>query len=235
MITTSAFASVALLIPFGIVNDDPRVRPDEFLPVVRVEVKSTSPATNQEPRRQSVVPERMPPRPEGCFFDLSDPSYRCALQEFPDGDPPSGDLSPGDILTAAREVGMPALRLRIQPGGRTLVNVDTIFYTDPAHLRRTVTLLGHSVRLEAAPARYTWVHGDGTRDTTSRPGRPYPAKDVTHQYKQPDDNLRARVDTTYRVRYSVDGGGWADLAETLTAPGPATILDVDEATPVLTH
>jgi hypothetical protein len=136
---------------------------------------------------------------------------------------------------AIREVPMPPLKLRIQPDGRTLVNVDTIFYTDPAHLRRTVTLLGHSVRLEAEPVRFTWVHGDGTRASTSKPGRPYPAKDVTHQYRRPDDNLRARVDTTYRVRYSVDGGGWADLAETLTAPGPATTLDVDEAAPVLTH
>ena len=235
MITTSVFASVALLIPFGTVNDDPSVRTDEFLPVVRVEAKSTSPATNQEPRRQAVVPDRMPPRPEGCYFDLSDPNYRCALQDFPDGGPPNADLSPGDILTAAREVGMPALRVRIQPGGRTLVNVDTIFYTDPAHLRRTVTLLGHSVRLDAAPVRYTWVHGDGTRASTSKPGRPYPAKDVTHEYRQPGDNLRARVDTTYRVRYSVDGGGWATLGETLTAPGPATSLDVDEAAPVLTH
>jgi hypothetical protein len=91
------------------------------------------------------------------------------------------------------------------------------------------------VRLDAAPVRYTWVHGDGTTASTSKPGRPYPAKDVTHQYRQPDDDLHARVDTTYRVRYSVDGGGWTTLGETLTAPGPATTLDVDEATPVLTH
>ncbi len=130
---------------------------------------------------------------------------------------------------------MPALRVRIQPGGRTLVNVDTIFYTDPTTLNRTVGLLGHSVRLEAEPVSYTWVHGDGTRDSTTKPGRPYPAKDVTHRYQRPDDNLRARVDTTYRVRYSVDGGGWATLGETLTAPGPATSLDVDEATPILIH
>ena len=130
---------------------------------------------------------------------------------------------------------MPPLKVRIQPGGRTLVNVDTIFYTDPTHLRRTVTLLGHSVRLDASPVRFTWVHGDGTQASTSRPGRPYPAKDVTHQYQQPGDDLRARVDTTYRVRYSVDGGGWATLGETLTAPGPTTALDVDEAAPVLTR
>jgi hypothetical protein len=162
----------------------------------------------------------------------------CGTSSFPGTFSPlsiDGDSTPADMERAIREVPMPALKVRIQPGGRTLVNVDTIFYTDPTTLNRTVTLLGHSVRLEAQPVSYTWVHGDGTRDSTSKPGRPYPAKDVTHQYQQPDDDLRARVDTTYRVRYSVDGGGWATLSETLTAPGPATSLDVDEATPILTH
>ena len=130
---------------------------------------------------------------------------------------------------------MPPLKLRIQPDGRTLVNVDTIFYTEPTTMRRTVVLLGHSVRLECTPVRYTWVHGDGTTASTSEPGRPYPAKDVTHRYKQPAEDLRARVDTTYRVRYSIDGGSWADLAEPLIAAGPTTILDVDEAAPVLTR
>ena len=170
-----------------------------------------------------------------CFFDDTEPDFRCALQEFSEDNLSNTDLSPSDIMTAAREVGMPALKVRIQPVGRTLVNVDTIFYTDPTHLRRTVTLLGHSVRLDAEPVRFTWVHGDGTRASTSNPGRPYPAKDVTHQYQQPGDDLRARVDTTYSVRYSVDGGGWATLDETLTAPGPTTRLDVDEAAPVLTR
>ena len=164
--------------------------------------------------------------------------FSCNVNDFPgtwSPLPADGDSTPADIERAIREVPMPSLRLHIQPDNRTLVNVDTIFYTDPTHLRRTVTLLGHSVRLDASPVRFTWVHGDGTQASTSMPGRPYPAKDVTHQYEQPGDDLRARVDTTYRVRYSVDGGGWATLGETLTATGPATTLDVDEAAPVLTH
>jgi len=210
------------------------VEPAPWSPKVSIKAKdSRPPAAARARRTKSDVIQDLPYQ---CFFDASEPDFRCALQDFPERAPTDGaDLSPGDILTAAREVGMPPLKVQIQPGGRTLVNVDTIFYTDPTHLRRTVTLLGHSVRLDAAPVRYTWVHGDGTRASTSTPGRPYPAKDVTHQYRRPDDNLRARVDTTYRVRYSVDGGGWADLAETLTAPGPTTTLDVDEAAPVLTH
>ena len=130
---------------------------------------------------------------------------------------------------------MPPHRLQIQPDGKTLVNVDTIFFTEPRSLRRTVVLLGQSVRLDARPVRYTWVHGDGTQHSTSRPGRPYPAKDVTHRYQEPGDGLAARVDTTYSVRYSVNGGDWTTLGTTLTAPGPTTALDVDEAKPVLTE
>ncbi|HWL50362.1 MAG TPA: pyridoxal-phosphate dependent enzyme, partial [Acidimicrobiia bacterium] len=129
---------------------------------------------------------------------------------------------------------MPPLKVQIQPGGRTLVNVDTIFYTDPTHLRRTVTLLGHSVRLDAAPVRYTWVHGDGTRASTSTPGRPYPAKDVTHQYRRPDDNLRARVDTTYRVRYSVDGAAgptWRRRSPRQDPPQPSTSMKPRPSSP----
>lgn len=130
---------------------------------------------------------------------------------------------------------MPALKLHIQPDGQTLVNVDTIFYTEPTTLRQTVILIGRTVRVIAEPIRYTWVHGDGTSASTGRPGRPYPAKDVTHRYQQPADDLRARVNTTYRVRYRVAGSGWATLDETLTAPGPSTAVDVDEAVPVLTR
>ena len=162
----------------------------------------------------------------------------CRITAFPgtwSPPPADGDSTPADIERAIREIPMPPLEVQIQPGGRTLINVDTIFFTDPRHLRRTVTLLGHQVRLDASPVRFTWVHGDGTQASTSKPGRPYPAKDVTHQYQQPGDDLRARVDTTYRVRYSVDGGGWATLGETLTAPGPTIALDVDEAAPVLTR
>jgi hypothetical protein len=161
----------------------------------------------------------------------------CEISEFPGtfGDPVEPDVDPGDIERAIREVPMPPLTLHVQPDGRTLVNVETIFYTEPTTMRRTVALLGHSVRLECTPVRYTWVHGDGTTASTGKPGRPYPAKDVTHRYQRPGSDLRARVDTTYSVRYSVDGGRWTDLAEPLTAPGPSTAIDVDEAVPVLTH
>ncbi len=128
---------------------------------------------------------------------------------------------------------MPRLRLTIQPSRRTLVNVPTILFTRPATLERTIELLGQEVQVRATPVRYTWVHGDGTRRTTRTPGKPYPAKTVTHRYKRASASVRARVDTTYTVRYRVGDGSWTDLGDTLTATGPAVTLRVDERAPAL--
>src|SRR5689334_20800508 len=86
----------------------------------------------------------------------------CGTINFP------GTFSPGepddavDIERAVREIPMPALRARVQPTGEVLVNIPTIFYTEPRTLRRTVTLLGHHVHVIARPVGYTWHHGDGT-------------------------------------------------------------------------
>jgi hypothetical protein len=124
--------------------------------------------------------------------------------------------------------------VRIQPGDETLVNIETIFYTRPQPFERSIALLGFDIDLSAEPVRYTWVHDDGTASTTSRPGKPYPAMDVTHRYREPADDVHPRVDVTYRVRYRVDGGAWQTIGQTLQASGPAAELDVREAAPVLT-
>lgn len=232
MIAAILIAALSISYP-QLPQRNPDVRPDTLGTKVRVSVDELTGGQSAGPIVKGV--DRRDRLPSRCFVDMSNPDYRCALRDFPDTGASDADLDPGDILRAVRDIGMPPHRLHIQPSGRTLVNIETIFYTDPVHLRRTVTLLGHSVRLDAEPIRFTWVHGDGTQETTSNPGQPYPAKDVTHEYQQPGVGLRARVDTTYRVRYRVDGGGWNELGETLTATGPATRLDVDEAAPVLTH
>ncbi|MEO6470184.1 MAG: hypothetical protein ABIR57_00090 [Aeromicrobium sp.] len=129
---------------------------------------------------------------------------------------------------------MPRLKINIQPGTATLVNLDTIFYARPQLFQRTITLLGYTIDLVASPTRYTWRHGDGTAHTTTKPGNPYPSKDVTYRYQKPSKRVSPSVDVTYRVRYRVDGAGWQTLSQTLTASGPTGDLEVKEATPVLT-
>ncbi|MGJ9412090.1 hypothetical protein ACHAAC_05195 [Aeromicrobium sp. CF4.19] len=129
---------------------------------------------------------------------------------------------------------MPSLDLTVQPGEQTLVNVPTIFHTQPGAVDRSVDLLGNTIDVRATATSFTWHHGDGTSRTTSRPGRPYPSKDVTHTYQRAADVVRPRVDTTYTVRYRIGDGTWTDLGETLTATGTPTSLRVRQAAPVLT-
>jgi hypothetical protein len=235
-----AFAAITLLVMQVGLPTDPDVDVDAvpWSPAVKVDVRDVDQGQADQPVDAGAP--AAPPSEPPCYQapGAAASGFSCALETFPGTFSPlpaDGDATPADIERAIREVPMPPLRLHVQPDGRTLVNVDTIFYTEPTTMRRTVALLGHSVRLECTPVRYAWVHGDGTTASTGEPGKPYPAKDVTHRYQRPGSDLRARVDTTYSVRYSVDGGRWTDLAEPLTAPGPSTAIDVDEAVPVLTH
>lgn len=179
------------------------------------------------------------PRPSYVVCEASPGlgGFDCAPAGAPDAVPVEVDdereLTEGDILQAVRRIGLPSLQVRIQPGEETLVNIPTIFYTRPQPFARSVDLLGFDIDLSAAPVRYRWVHGDGTTRTTADPGKPYPAMDVTHRYRAPADDVDARVDVTYRVRYRVDGGAWQTIGQTLVAAGPTTGLEVKEAAPVL--
>ena len=161
------------------------------------------------------------------------PMFRCRK---PDPRKPAakGHLSEGAILNAVREIGLPSLTVRIQPGTSTLVNIPTIFYTNTQAFRRSITLLGYDIDLVADPVRYRWSHGDGTTSTTSQPGKPYPSMEVSYRYRKPADMVNPRVDVVYQVRYRVDAGAWSTIRQTLLAPGPAAALEVKEATPVLT-
>ena len=193
---------------------------------------------HQEPSNKSVGhgtrTDDIPRRKLRCMDEPDGTTY-CFGQ--PAIAPPAtpAELTPGDILTAVKKIGLPSLEINIQPGGETLVNLDTIFYARPQPFRRSVDLLGFDIDLVATPVRYTWRHGDGTSHTTSKPGGPYPSKDVIHRYPKSAKNLHPSVDVTYTVRYRVDGGAWQNLSQTLQASGPTGDLDVKEATPVLTR
>jgi hypothetical protein len=153
--------------------------------------------------------------------------------DIPQPGAPQGTVfTPGLARQAVATIPLPGLTLHVQPNGETLVNVPTIFWVDPQPFQTSIDLLGHEIEVEATPESFTWVHGDGTTQTTDQPGKPYPRGDITHRYWQPAD-LEARVDTTYSVRFSIDGDGWTDLGEALVAAGPATVIDVHEAAPVL--
>lgn len=129
---------------------------------------------------------------------------------------------------------MPTLPVVVQPGTRTLVNVPTILSTSPRAVNTTVDLLGHEITVEATATSYRWDHGDGSAQTTSRPGRPWPAKDVTHTYRTTADAVSIQLSTSWTVRYRVDDGPWTPLGETLSTTSAPVSLEVAEAAPVLT-
>jgi hypothetical protein len=143
------------------------------------------------------------------------------------------DVQWGQVLAESRNVLFPKLQVKVQPAGRTLVNLDTIVYTDESQVyRQTVTVLGFPVDVEAMPMSYTWSFGDGTSVTTTTPGRPYPAKDITHKYMK-KAGVRLTLTTNYAARFNVAGTGWQYVEGTVPITGPATALQVREAVPVL--
>lgn len=146
---------------------------------------------------------------------------------------PKPQVTPGLVLNALRQMGLPALRAHTQPENKTLVNFATIFYTEPHPFVRTITLLGQQVHVEATPSGFVWHYGDGMSTTTSTPGAPYPAKDITHNYLDAHTTVQTSVDVTYSARFQVGGGNWQDIPETVTIAGPASALRISEATALL--
>jgi hypothetical protein len=142
-------------------------------------------------------------------------------------------VTSGVVLTALRRIGLPALRARTQPEDKTLVNFATIFYTNPQAFTRTVTLLGQPVQIHATPETFLWHFGDGSTSSTSTPGAPYPAKDVTHSYLDAHVTVQTSVDVTYSARFKVGVGSWQTIPGAVTIAGPTAPLRISEATAVL--
>lgn len=234
---TSAFILLLLLVfPTTPATADIDVTPDPRTPEVVVDGDSNEPGSPAEPISDPNQPGNPPPSPIDihCEEDVNG-ELQC-VPRTPQDDPADALPLPteADVLHATRTIGLPSLTVKVQPDDKTLVNIPTVLYAEPQPFERTVTILGYRVDLVAVPTRYRWIHGDGTHQTTSSPGKRYPAMDVTHRYKRPAKNVTPSVDVTYQVRYRIDGGAWQTIGQTLTASGPAVELDVAEAAPVLT-
>ena len=131
------------------------------------------------------------------------------------------------VMSEWQSVQIPSATIGINPaGGRTLVNLPTIFHTTTGEQQFPVTLLGRSVIIYAIPVEYTWHHGDGTAQSTTGPGAPYPGRDVSHTYRQ-TGSVTPRVDVRYRAEFTVDGG------ERQPIPGEANVTGTGESLQVL--
>ncbi|MFI6675086.1 hypothetical protein [Kribbella sp. NPDC050470] len=96
----------------------------------------------------------------------------------------------------------------------------------------TVELLGFPVMVEATPMSYVWRFGDGASLVTTSPGKPYPAKEITHKYMK-RASVGLTVTTNYAARFNVAGTGWQYVDGLVGVTGPVTPLTVREAVPVL--
>lgn len=148
------------------------------------------------------------------------------------GDPPSLLAL---VVEEWRRVQIPAATINIvPPGGRTLINFDTIVYTDAGEIEFPVTILGRDVVIYAKPITYTWVFGDGTTTTTSSPGVPYRegqpigSDAIVHQYREPGP-VTLRVDIEYSAEFTVDAGPPQAIPGSAEVTGEAAELTVVEA------
>ncbi len=139
------------------------------------------------------------------------------------------------IRQAFREVRFAKPVVRIQPEGNvTLVNLPTYYRVqwpaegvEPAEVA-TVQLLGRSVRIRPLGRSFVYDFGDGAHaGPTEDAGGVYPDGGVRHTYDKPGA-AGVSVAATYGGEFSVDGGPWQQVGDTVQIAGPATGLRVRE-------
>lgn len=116
----------------------------------------------------------------------------------------------------------------VQPAGRTLVNVDTIFYTstERSYIIPNVVILGTPVYITATARAYTWYFGDGTTLTTNDPGR-RGEKVVSHRYTKAAAAapfVEIEWGGTYRIGSDPKVLQVRGTARTTGAPTPLSVL-----------
>jgi hypothetical protein len=148
-----------------------------------------------------------------------------------------GEITPELVLTAFKKLQWPKPELVVQPpGGETLVNFETNFYTTlTTPQTQTVTLLGQQVTIEATPARYRFNFDEnGEHTDTDNPGAPYPQLDNTYEYREAHLTRHPWVDVAYTGRYRIAGSrGWTTIPNSLTVAGDPVNLTVIEGQPNL--
>ena len=149
--------------------------------------------------------------------------------------PKVAGLSLAQVRRAFREVGFARPGVSSEPvGGWALVNLDT--YVAVAWPRvgvrpgqvATVHLLGHVVGIRPKVVQYTYVFGDGHSLVSDDAGGRYPWGRVRHRYARTGE-VRIGVSARYSADFSVDGGPFRGLDDTVEIAGPTRVLTVYQA------
>jgi len=155
---------------------------------------------------------------------------------YPDLVPGKQVLGLGQILAAFHTTPWAKPTAHIQPEGNvTLVTLATYFEVSwptagfqPGEID-TITLLGTPVRIRPTVQSYTYFFGDGASSgATTSPGGPYPGGDITHAYPAAG-TYDTHVDITYGGEFSIAGGAWVPIPDSVTVAGPVQPLTVKTA------
>jgi hypothetical protein len=142
--------------------------------------------------------------------------------------------TPDEVFRYFQTLPLPELTTRQQPPGNGLVNLPVIFYTDnPTTQTFTLDIRGFQVVITATATGYTWHTGDGSDETSTDPGAPYPHQTVTHDYRA--GTYTAYLTTTWGATFTVNGGPSQPVVGTTTTDGPPVTFSVLEARAVLTN
>ena len=155
---------------------------------------------------------------------------------FPQLVPGQPVLGLGQILAAFHNTPWAKPTAHIQPEGNvTLVTLAAYFEVkwptagfQPGEID-TITLLGTPVRIRPTVQGYTYVFGDGTSfGPTLSTGGAYPDGDITHAYPKAG-TYNTHIDITYGGEFSVAGGAWLPIPDSVTVAGSPQPLTVRTA------
>ncbi len=109
----------------------------------------------------------------------------------------------------------PKPRLRITPGRRGLVGLESFFFLAerPRPIRARANAGGFIVTAEARPIQYVWTFGDGSDDVTRHHGRRWTKRrpgNIDHIYET-KRRYRVRVEVIWRARWRTGLGPWRAL------------------------
>ncbi|MFD2027397.1 PKD domain-containing protein [Promicromonospora aerolata] len=138
---------------------------------------------------------------------------------------------PAAAARAFQEMQIAPSEINVQPpDGWTLVNVETIAFTDTTPRTMSTSLFGIPVEIRAIPSNYSWDFGDGSAPlVTTHPGTPYPAHTIAHAYAK-QGVATISLTTTWHGQFRLAGEPtWHDVAGEGTTVSSSDSLEIVEA------
>ena len=139
--------------------------------------------------------------------------------------------TPAEIYSAFKRLPMPLPQLHVQPSTRTLIGLDTVFYTEVSPKAfDDIDLKVETIDFRAKPETYIWHFGDGDQLTGSDPGHAYPDQSVTHAYTTSGVSEKPYVAVRWAGEYRrQDETTWHEVPDRVLAEGPPLEIAVMSA------